>query len=158
MKAAFVLLAALTVASCAATGHAADEHHAHAAPAMPDTREAVRFPPMLREHTLANMRDHLATMQALQEALAAGNFDHAAHLAETRLGLSSLEAHGAHDVAPYMPAAMQAMGAEMHKAASRFAVEATNASATGDVRPALAALADVTARCVACHAAYRFEK
>jgi cytochrome c556 len=45
----------------------------------------------------------------------------------------------------------------MHKAASRFAIEAANAGATGDAKPALAALGAVTAQCVACHAAYRLE-
>jgi cytochrome c556 len=112
---------------------------------------------MLYDHTLANMRDHLATLQQLQAALARADYDTASHVAEERLGLTSLPAHGAHDVAPYMPQAMQEMGTAMHRAASRFAVEAANASATGDVKPALAALATLTAQCVACHAAYRLE-
>lgn len=147
-----------------AAGCAAPEGHIHD-PAMaamhgalaPDTRLAVRFPPELRTHTLANMRDHLATLQQVQEALGRAEYDRAASLAESRLGLSSLEAHGAHQVAPYMPAGMQEAGTAMHKAASRFAIEAANAGATGDAKPALAALATVTAQCVACHAAYRFE-
>jgi hypothetical protein len=104
------------------------------------------------------MRDHLATLQRLQEALSAGRYEQAAELAESRLGLSSLALHGAHEVAPYMPQPMQEMGTAMHKAASRFALEAQNASATGDVKPALAALAQLTAQCVACHAAYRLER
>ena len=52
---------------------------------------------------------------------------------------------------------MQAIGTEMHRSASRFAVEAANAGATGNVRPALAALARVTQQCVACHATYRMK-
>jgi cytochrome c556 len=151
---AFVLLAAC----------AAPEGHVHVpaiaamhGAAAPDTRLAVRFPPELRIHTLANMRDHLATLAQVQEALGRGEYDRAAELAESRLGLSSLEAHGAHQVAPYMPAGMQEAGTAMHKAASRFAIEAANAGATGDAKPALAALAAVTAQCVACHAAYRLE-
>jgi len=145
---AFVLLAA-----CAAPeGHV----HDHGAPS-PDARLAVRFPPDLRAHTLANMRDHLATLQQVEEALGRGEYDRAAQLAERRLGLSSLEAHGAHQVAPYMPAGMQEAGTAMHKAASRFGIEAANAGATGDAKPAMAALANVTAQCVACHAAYRLE-
>jgi hypothetical protein len=119
-------------------------------------REAVRFPAELREHTLANMRDHLATVSAIQAALAVGEYDRASRLAEERLGLSSLGLHEAHAVAAYMPARMQEIGTSMHRAASRFALEAANAGASGDVKPALAALAAVTAQCVACHAAYRF--
>ena len=39
--------------------------------------------------------------------------------------------------------------------ASRFALEVNKAAATGDLHPAIAALGEVTAQCVACHAAYR---
>jgi len=158
MARALALPALLVLAACAAGGDELHSMHAlHAMTAAPDTREGVRFPPALREHTLANMRDHLATLQAIQEALARGAYDEAADLSERRLGLSSLEAHGAHEVAPYMPAGMQEAGTAMHKAASRFAIEASNAGATGDPKPAFAALATLTAQCVACHAAYKLE-
>jgi hypothetical protein len=154
------LVALVLATGCAAADHA--DHALHsgqdAAGGAPDARQAVRFPPMLREHTLANMRDHLATLQQLQAALAKNDYETASRVAEERLGLGSLPLHGAHDVAPHMPQPMQEMGTAMHRAASRFAVEATNASATGDVKPALAALSDITAKCVACHAAYRLEK
>ena len=120
-----------------------------------DTRQFVEFPPMMLEHEMANMRDHLATLQKIQAALGAGQYDGASRLAERRLGLSSFGLHGAKHVAPYMPEGMQAIGTEMHKAASRFALEVNKAAATGDLRPAIAALGKVTEKCVACHAAYR---
>lgn len=139
--------------ACAVT-----EHHGHDAGKPPaDSRIEVEFPAPLREHTLANMRDHLLTLQDIQAALAAGKFDLAGEISERRLGMSSLDAHGAHDVAKYMPQGMQDAGGAMHASASRFALAAQNASATQDVKPALAALAEVTARCVACHAAYRLK-
>ncbi len=122
-----------------------------------DGRLAVRFPKDLRLHTLANMRDHLLAMQEIQEALAREEFDQAGDISEQRLGMSSLGLHGAHEVAKYMPKGMQAVGTEMHRAASRFAVAAKDAGATGDVKPALAALAQVTQQCVACHSAYRVQ-
>ena len=122
-----------------------------------DPRVEVEFPAELREHTLANMRDHLLTLQEIQAALAAGKFDQAGEISERRLGMSSLDAHGAHDVAKYMPQGMQDAGGAMHRNASRFALAAQNASVTQDVKPALAVLADVTASCVACHAAYRLK-
>jgi cytochrome c556 len=120
-----------------------------------DARVLVRFPEPMRQHTMANMRDHLQTLQEIDLALARGDFDKAASIAESRLGLSSLEAHGASHLAPYMPKGMQETGSNMHRAASRFAVEAQNASVSNDVKPALAALANVMEQCVACHAAYR---
>ena len=149
---------AICITSCAVSDHRMGDHGAHSPAVQADSREAVRFPPMLYEHELANMRDHLSTLQQIQAALAKGEYDDASHLAEARLGLTSLPMHGAHEVAPYMPQPMQDLGTSMHRAASRFAVEATNASATGDVKPALAALSTLTAQCVACHAAYRLEK
>jgi hypothetical protein len=122
-----------------------------------DDRELVRFPDALREHTLANMRDHLLALQEIQEALARGQEDVASRIAERRLGMSSLSLHGAHDVAKYMPQSMQDIGTEMHRSASRFAVEVQNSGATADLRPALEALSKVTAACVSCHAAYRLQ-
>lgn len=120
-----------------------------------DTRQAVRFPRTLREHTLANMRDHLLALQEIQEALAKQEYDKAGDISEQRLGMSSLSLHGAHDVAKYMPKGMQDAGTAMHRNASRFAVAAKDAGATGDVKPALAALASTTAQCVACHSGYK---
>jgi len=150
-----ILATLLLAAACAAPQ--ARQHSIAARAHAPDTRQAVRFPQPLRDHTLANMRDHLATLQEIQDAMARGAWDAASHLAEHRLGLSSLEAHGAPDVAPHMPGGMQQAGMAMHKAASRFAIEAANTGATGDAKPAIAALSTLTAQCVACHAAYRLE-
>lgn len=151
-----VVLACFTTLAATTRGAETDSPHHHG-DSPKDTRVAVAFPGPLRAHTLENMRDHLLTFQRIQDDLARGAYDDAAQLAELRLGLSSLEAHGAHEVARYMPQGMQDIGTQMHKAASRFALEATNAGATGDVRKALAALAEVTSQCVACHAAYRLD-
>jgi hypothetical protein len=134
-----------------------NHHHDHGATPASDTRQLVHFPDELREQTLANMRDHLLTLQEIQEALAQKQEDKAARIAEARLGLSSLTLHGAHEVAKYMPQGMQDIGAEMHKSASRFTMEAQNAGVTGDLRPALDALSKVTAQCVGCHAGYRLK-
>jgi hypothetical protein len=160
---------ALAAALCLGTAHAQQhdpamhmQHHGkspaqkssvQAAPK--DTRQSVYFPKTLREHTLANMRDHLLALQEIQEALAKQEYDRAGDIAEQRLGMSSLALHGAHDVAKYMPKGMQEAGTAMHRNASRFAVAAKDVGATGDVKPALAALAATTAQCVACHSGYR---
>jgi membrane protease subunit (stomatin/prohibitin family) len=143
------------------SGH--DQHHAQMTGAGPqsaatvDGRLLVTYPEPLRVQTLANMRDHLSTMGAIQDALARGSFDQASELAERRLGMSSLDMHGAHEVAMYMPKGMQDAGTMMHRTASRFAITAKDASATGDLRPVLAALANLNLTCVACHAAYRIQ-
>ena len=155
--------AALLVAGCAGTmahQHDAGAQHggaaAHGAMA-PDVRVAVRFPEPMRTHTLSNMRDHLRALGEIQNAMAKGAYDDASRIAEQNLGMTSLAAHGAHEVAPFMPEAMQALGTAMHRSASQFATEVQTAGATGDAKPALAALARVTQACVACHAGFRME-
>ncbi len=140
----------------------AAQSHQHAmsssAPAASgDARQLVQFPEPMRVHTIANMRDHLLSLQEIDVALSKGDFDKAASIAESRLGMSSLEVHGAAHLAPYMPQAMQEIGTRMHRAASRFAVEAQSASVSNDVKPALAALGSVMEQCVACHASYRLQ-
>lgn len=134
---------------------AQQQNHDHGGPLPPDTRMLVKFPPGLAEHTLTNMRDHLLALQQINDAMAKGKFDEAARIAEARLGMSSLGLHGAADVAPFMPRGMQDAGSSMHRAASRFAIEAQNAAVTGELRPAFGALADVINGCVGCHAGYR---
>ena len=114
-----------------------------------------RFPEPMRSQTLANMRDHLLALGEIQEALSRSQFDQASDIAEQRLGMSSLELHGAHEVAQFMPKGMQDAGTAMHRSASQFATVAKDASVTGDLKPALAALAKVNQTCVACHAGYR---
>ncbi len=102
--------------------------------AMRDGRKLVRYPEALRLHTLANMRDHLRTMVELQEAPAGGQFDKAGGLAEQRLGMCSLDLHGAHELERYMPKDMREAGAAIHHAASRFAIVAKDALVTGALK------------------------
>jgi len=164
------LLLAAVAAALAASSWLVFAQHSHAtAPhdraaikssqraAATDHRAPVSFPAELREHTFANMRDHLLALQEIQAALATGNYDQASNVAEQRLGMTSLIAHGAHEVAQYMPKGMQEAGSAMHRSASRLSTAALDAAVANDVRPALAALAEVTATCVACHAAYRLQ-
>ncbi len=120
-----------------------------------DARQLVQMPAPMQDHMLANMRDHLVVIGEVQAALAKGKFEQAADLAETRIGVSSLEAHGASHMAPYMPKPMREIGNSMHRAASQFARAAQEASVDNDLPKALGALADLTQRCNACHAAYR---
>lgn len=134
----------------------ADGGHRHAAgSAPPDRREAVAFPEPMRSHTLANMRDHLAALAEIQDALSKADYDRAAEVAEARLGMSSLQAHGAHELSRHMPQAMQDAGVAMHRSASQFAIAAKDASVTGDLKAAIGSLARVNQTCVACHAGFR---
>lgn len=149
-------IAMLMAGSVAAQQHDHHHHMGQGAPAA-DTREFVKFPPELVDHTMSNMRDHLQALSEIAAALATSEPDKAAKIAEQRLGMSSLPLHGADEVAKFMPKGMQDAGTAMHKAASRFAIEAQNAGVTGDLKPAVGALAEVTGACVSCHTGYRLK-
>jgi hypothetical protein len=127
------------------------------ASASDDTRTAVQMPAMMKTHMRANMRDHLLAITEIQSALAQGKYADAANIAEQRLGMTSLQAHGAAHMAGFMPEGMQATGTAMHHAASRFAIAAQDVSVSHDLPRALGALSEVTSQCVACHAGYRLQ-
>ena len=116
-----------------------------------DARTKVEFPDRMKAHLLGNMRDHLEALSDIQAALAKGQMEKAGDIAEARIGMSSMIAHNAAHMAPFMPKGMQDIGSEMHHAASRFAMIASE----GDLPKALDALSRVTAQCVACHMNYR---
>ena len=160
MRITAALRTALMVACAGAfalSATAQDHQHAMSgtAPTQTDSRQLVKFPEPMRLHTITSMRDHLLALQEIDIALSRNGFDKAAIIAEQRLGMSSLELYGAAHIAPFMPQGTQEIGTQMHRAASRFAVEAQTASVGNDVRPALAALGTLMQQCVACHAAYR---
>ncbi len=113
---------------------------------------------MMQEHTLANMRDHLETLNGIIADVGDGKLDDAAKLAEQRLGMSSLSFHDAAHLAPFMPQTMQDLGTSMHRAASRLSIVLQNAAVTPSVnsmREVSRSLSEVTAACTGCHAAYR---
>lgn len=120
-----------------------------------DTRQKLDFPEMMQQHMLANMRDHLLAISEIQAFMAAAEYEKAGEVAEQRLGLSSLDNHGAAHMASMMPKAMQEIGRGMHKVASQFAVTVVDAGVSGDLKPALSDLSKLTQQCVACHSAYR---
>lgn len=116
-----------------------------------DKRQFVKMPPMMVEHQLSNMRDHMMAINEILLAMGMDELDKAADIAEKRLGMSALSAHGASHMAKVIPKDMAKIGTSMHKAASRFALKAEE----GEILPAYKALQEITAACVACHAAYR---
>ena len=116
-----------------------------------DARLLVELPEMMQQHMMSNMRDHLVALNEILNSMANDDLDKAAEIAESRLGMSSLEAHGASHMAKFMPEGMKQAGTSMHRAASRFALRAQE----GDSMPAYRALSEVTSACVACHSGYR---
>ena len=116
-----------------------------------DSRQLVELPEMMQQHMMSNMRDHLVAINEILINMANGQLDQAAEIAESRLGMSSLESHGARHMAKFMPDGMRQAGTSMHRAASRFALKAQE----GEILPAYNVLSEVTSACVACHTGYR---
>ena len=105
-----------------------------------DARKLVQLPEMMQQHMMSNMRDHLVAINEILIKMANGAFEEAAEIAEYRLGMSSLESHGANHMAKFMPEGMRQAGTTMHKAASRFALKAQEE----EVLPAYKALSEVS--------------
>ena len=123
-----------------------------------DSRELVKLPAPMQEHMLSNMRDHLVTLNEIIGDVAEEKYDQAAKLVEQRLGMSSLPAHDAAHMAPFMPKPMQDMGTNMHHAASQLVIVLQDASITPDaqsMRHIDQAIHQITSACTTCHAAYR---
>ena len=116
-----------------------------------ETRLLVQLPEMMQQHMMSNMRDHLVAINEILINMANGEPEKAAEVAESRLGMSSLESHGASHMAKFMPEGMRQAGTSMHRAASRFALKAQEEEAL----PAYKALSEVSSACVACHSGYR---
>lgn len=144
----FILASFLTLA---AQSVAADPNTKNRDTKTGDKRTKVDLPDMMKTHMLGNMRDHLQALSEIQTALAKGRMDKAGEIAETRIGMSSMESHNAAHMAPFMPRGMQEIGTEMHHAASRFAM----ITSEGNLSKALDGLSKVTEQCVACHMNYR---
>ncbi len=128
------------------------------ATAAEDSRELIELPPMMQRHMLANMRDHLLALDEILGELAEGNIEQATEIAEKRLGMSSLSLHGAEQLGVVMPKAMGAIGAQMHRAASRFVIVAQDAELNPgktSQHEVYKALQGITENCNACHRAYR---
>ena len=104
---------------------------------------------------LENMRDHLLALTKIQQHLALEEYEKAATVAENRLGMSSLDGHSASHMARFMPAAMQQIGTQMHKAASRFAIIVQEGGLEGSTPMIADGLVGVMQQCVACHSSYR---
>ncbi len=116
-----------------------------------DNRELVQLPEMMQQHMMSNMRDHLVAINEILVSMANNKLGQAAEVAENRLGMSSLDSHGASHMATFMPKGMRSAGTSMHRAASRFALKVEE----GDLLPAYQALSEITSACVTCHSGYR---
>jgi len=116
-----------------------------------DKRKPLPLPVMMAEHQKQNMREHLATVQAIIAAIGRDDMDGVAK-AGARIGYS--EAMG--QICEHMGAAtpgFTAMALNFHQTADNIG----EAARRGDRSGVLTALDRTLQTCVGCHATYRQE-
>lgn len=132
------------------TAFAADEmmHHGdHHAGAM-DMRTSLELPAPMKQHQLANMREHVLAIKSIVGLMAENKFEDAAKIAHSKLGLS-----------PEMQSMcgmfenekFKTLGMAFHQSGD----ELGDVLQTRDVNASLRALNKTMGYCVECHATFR---
>ncbi len=117
-----------------------------------DGRVAILLEPGERDLVLAEMRAFLQESQAMVQAGAKGDLPGLAAAAR-RVGVAAQHEVPASLIGK-LPLEFKQLGFDTH---ARFDRLALDAESLGDAQQALAALGDLMANCVACHAAYRID-
>jgi hypothetical protein len=123
--------------------------------ARPDAASAPRvrldLQPAQQEALKATMREHLAALQAIVSALAAGDYDKAAAVAHTELGFPKHHEAMQRERGFALPARYQELAIAHHQAAEALAKAIT----TRTMAPILQQLDRTIQACNACHDAYQ---
>ena len=168
-----IIFAAIGACSLFGAAAIAEDHHDHMqmmSKMQKDTRIEVDVPDPMKNMMLTNMRGHQQAIADILAALAKGDGEGAATIANTRLGVAAPGSAACKPnaktgelgdmpkmMASHMPEEMRALGMTMHAQADKFAEEAAKVKQGGDLRPALAELGQVVQACNACHNAYRLD-
>ncbi len=119
------------------------EHHR-----MTDTRISLGLSEKMKQHQLADMREHLEAIDSIVGLMAANRFQEAARIAHEKLGLT-----------PQMQRMCGMLGnekaTELGLAFHKSGDELGDALETGDQGKSLSALHNTMQYCVSCHAMFR---
>jgi len=113
-----------------------------------DTRTSLGLSPQMKQHQLANMREHVAAIKSIVGLMGESRFEEAAGIAHAKLGLAP---EMQQMCAMFDNDAFKALGLAFHKSGD----ELGNALQTGDVNASLRALNKTMEYCVTCHATFR---
>ncbi len=113
-----------------------------------DKRIPLHLAPEMKQHQLSVMRSHLASIQSIIGLLSAGDFDKAAQIAHSRLGLTEQM-----KMMCALPGNEQfkRIGLAFHGSAEAL----SDTLKTGDLDKSLHALHTTMGYCVQCHATFR---
>jgi hypothetical protein len=136
--------AAIAVDQSDAMGHMM-HHQMHA---INDQRISLGLSPEMKQRQLANMRSHVEAIQSIVGMLAEGEYDNAAQVAHSRLGLTD-EMKKMCDM--FDNGDFKKLGLAFHKSGD----ELGDALQTKDLNKSLRALHETMGYCVKCHATFR---
>jgi cytochrome c556 len=155
MKKIAVLFAMLTIA-CAAVapasaedGMAMDHHAMHHNHLMMDERISLNLSPEMKLQQLQNMRSHVAAVQSIVGHLANNEFDIAAEIAHSKLGLTEEMKKMCSHMSDNKDFTKLAL--EFHQSADQLG----DVLQTKDMKKSLQALQTTMNYCVQCHATFR---
>jgi len=123
------------------------------AAAMDDTRVVLDLPREVRTVFLEHMRSHMNSLDNVLQLMAAGKTKEAATFARKEMAIGQ-----GLGIGRYMPAEFREMGFGFHRAADDFARLAAETPEPPDAAgwsKLINGLAQVTAQCNGCHAAFR---
>lgn len=118
-----------------------------------DGRIALELPPDVKVHFLEHMRAHMTSLNDVVQLMAAGKIREAGTVASTEMAVGK-----GMGIGRYMPPEFRQMGMELHISAADFARTTASLAEPLDAAGwsmAASGLAQVTARCTACHATFR---
>ncbi|MBT3414921.1 MAG: cytochrome C [Nitrospina sp.] len=144
-----LFFAGLTVNSSAEDKtHSMDEGSHHKMHSVKDERISLGLSPAMKQHQLANMRNHVEAVQSIIGLLSEGAFDKASHIAYSKLGLTKEMEKMCNN---FENENFKNLGLAFHK--SGDALGAT--LKTKDLNKSLGALHTTMSYCVQCHATFR---
>lgn len=120
----------------------------HHAMQVVDTRTSLGLSPQMKQHQLANMREHVAAIRSIVGLMAESRFEEAAGIAHAKLGLTP---EMQKMCAMFGNDAFKSLGLAFHKSGDDLG----DALQTRDVNASLRALHKTMDYCVTCHATFR---
>lgn len=122
--------------------------HQHTGHAIHDDRISLGLSPQMKQHQLSNMRAHMEAVQSIVGLLAKDEFDQAAQVAHSQLGLTD---EMKQMCGSFGNEKFERLGLAFHESGDKLG----DVLKTRDMGKSLQALHETTGYCVQCHATFR---
>ncbi len=128
--------------------HSMDHGMHHKMHSIEDGRVSLGLSPAMKQHQLANMRNHVEAVQSIIELLSEGDFNKASHIAYSKLGLTEEMKKMCNS---FGNETFKNLGLAFHKSGDTLG----DTLKTKDLTKSLSALNTTMTYCVQCHATFR---